>query len=239
MQKPNYTQLSNQFIDEKMATISGNAAKIFVAISRKTIGFHKDTDAIAYTQIIKMTGISSRTTVKKAIDELIQNGLIVVDKIEGGTTKYTLNMTSTEIVPPTSTENVPHQYKNCTTTGTETVLTKESLKETSQKKIYTSVFETFWESYPRHTNKRGAFKAWSSRLKEKVDSNELIVCAKQYAKLMRGKDQQYIMHASTFLGPNERYKDFIQKEDDKPKTVTKTISVSAADLFKGNRRTYE
>ena len=72
----NYTQVSNEFI-EKMGELSGNAVKVFLAISRKTIGWHKTSDRISNSQLIEMTGIVSRHTLKKAINELLEKGFII------------------------------------------------------------------------------------------------------------------------------------------------------------------
>ena len=211
MTRPNYTQISNYFLDNRMDDVSGNATKVFLAISRKTIGFHKDTDPVAYSQIMEMTGIVSRTTVKKAITELVDAGLIEAEKKAGGTTVYSLNMTSPETVLPTSPETVPHQSRNCTGTSPETVLTKESSKETTQKK-YTEAFETFWNDYPRKVDKGGAFKTWTARLKEGVDPQELMSCLVNYKKKLKADktEPSFILHAKTFLNADHRHEDFAE-----------------------------
>jgi len=213
LNKPNYTQVSNEFLDERMAGLSGSAVKTFLAITRKTIGWHKDTDAISYSQIRDLTGHGSYSTVKKSIDELLNNGLIRVIKSSGGTTKYEPNMTTTTetVVPDTTTLTVADHYRNCSGTTTQTVDTKETLKETSQKKLtYTDEFNTFWKAYPRNTNKRGAFKCWLKLLKEGEAPERITMCAKNYAAKMKTDktEPQFILHASTFLGPNRRYEDF-------------------------------
>ena len=46
LQAPNHTKLSNEFIDEYMHKVSGSACKVFLVISRKTVGWHKDSDFI-------------------------------------------------------------------------------------------------------------------------------------------------------------------------------------------------
>ena len=77
LQKNNHTQISNDFIDNQMKNMSGGAAKVFIAISRKTIGWHKDTDAISIAQIMNMTGLSNRGAIN-CIIELEKNGMIKV-----------------------------------------------------------------------------------------------------------------------------------------------------------------
>ena len=73
IKKPNHTQLSNDFIDNWMQELSGNAVKVFIAISRKTIGWHKDIDQISNSQLQIMTGIKNRSSLLKAINELVKN----------------------------------------------------------------------------------------------------------------------------------------------------------------------
>ena len=74
MDKPNYTQISNEFI-ENMNMYSGAEVKIFLAISRKTIGWHKESDRISYSQLRSMTGLSVRR-LKDPINKLIKDGWI-------------------------------------------------------------------------------------------------------------------------------------------------------------------
>ena len=76
----NQMQLSTTIVDDMLCNLSGNACKIYLLIVRKTIGQNKETDKISYSQIQKYTGINSRATVSKAIDELLKIGLISVQK---------------------------------------------------------------------------------------------------------------------------------------------------------------
>lgn len=73
---PDSFQVPNAFIDETLATLSGNACKIYLLIVRKTRGWHKEADKISYSQIQKYTGIGSSATVDKAVSELVGLGLI-------------------------------------------------------------------------------------------------------------------------------------------------------------------
>lgn len=69
-----FTQISNIFIDN-MNKYSGSAVKIFLAINRKTIGWHKFKDRISQSQLKKITGLS-KNSIKKGIKELINNNWI-------------------------------------------------------------------------------------------------------------------------------------------------------------------
>lgn len=89
MKPINYTQVSNEFIGE-MHRYDGAEVKIFLAITRKTIGWHKDSDRISYSQLVAMTGLSV-TTIKKAIVILIADSWIIQTNTDKGF-MYDLNI---------------------------------------------------------------------------------------------------------------------------------------------------
>lgn len=75
---------------------------------------------------------------------------------------------------------------------------------------YSPDFEEFWKAYPNSKNKKGAYKNYLATLKgtsriNKATPEQLLRSAKRYAEEVKGKDPQYILHASTFLGPQERW----------------------------------
>jgi len=73
---PNSFQISNAVIDEYLSKMSGNAWKCYGLIVRKTRGWQKTHDSLSISQIQKFTGIKSEKTVEKAINELVELGLI-------------------------------------------------------------------------------------------------------------------------------------------------------------------
>ena len=73
---PNSFQISNAVIDEYLSKMSGNAWKCYGLIVRKTRGWQKTHDSLSISQIQKATGIKSEKTVEKAINELVELGLI-------------------------------------------------------------------------------------------------------------------------------------------------------------------
>ena len=75
---PNSFQLPNAFVDEMLAQVSGNACKVYLLIVRKTRGWQKEKDCISYSQIQKIAGIKSHETIKNALNELLELGLIKV-----------------------------------------------------------------------------------------------------------------------------------------------------------------
>jgi len=94
--KPNYTQTPNRFIDEYMSKVSPHASMVYFVICRKTIGWHKDTEEISLSQIIKLTGLS-KNSVLKGTEELESFNLINVNRKGTGrksTNVYELNFES-------------------------------------------------------------------------------------------------------------------------------------------------
>jgi phage replication O-like protein O len=73
----NYTQVSNDFI-ALLPELTGEEVKIFLAISRKTIGWHKTSDRISYSQLKALTGIRHNVTLKKAALHLVDLGLVAI-----------------------------------------------------------------------------------------------------------------------------------------------------------------
>lgn len=74
-------------------------------------------------------------------------------------------------------------------------------------------FEEFWKAYPNSKNKKGAYKTYLACLKgdsriNRATTEQLLRSAKRYAEEVKGKDPQYILHASTFLGPSERWAEY-------------------------------
>lgn len=92
----------------------------------------------------------------------------------------------------------------------EEELDKEKKKNTG----YSPEFESFWSVYPRKVSKKDAFKNWNTRLKSKVAASDLIQAATNYSSVCkkRGTLPEYILHPATFLGPNEKYLDYLQIE---------------------------
>ncbi|WP_103110585.1 phage replisome organizer N-terminal domain-containing protein [Brevibacillus reuszeri] len=126
-------------------------------------------------------------------------------------------------IPDDCPVTVPGHVTQCHATDIDKELDID--KDINKKNVsgYSPEFERFWSIYPRKIGKKEAFKNWKTRLKEKVDPDTLIQAATSYAASckQRGTSPEYIMHASTFLGPNEKYADYIQSEPDPAANVAK------------------
>ena len=155
---PNYTQIPNEYFDKIMQTLSGTENIIFLAIMRKTFGWQKVRDKISYTQIEKVTGIGSYTTIKKGLSALEEKGLIKSERA-GKFITYEVNITETVEV---KTDN---DYRNCSDTITETVAivpktttetvdTKESNIKKLSKEIYTEIEDAYIKNYEELYSKK-------------------------------------------------------------------------------------
>ena len=76
---------------------------------------------------------------------------------------------------------------------------------------YSAAFDTLWSCYPRKTNKKGAHKAYTARRREGVEHDELVRAVAGYSEAVKAErtDQVYVMHGATFLGPNDRWKEYV------------------------------
>lgn len=93
---PNYTQVPNVVIDDLAAKLSDAAFKIYVVLIRKTKGWDQNRDAIAISQFMDLTG-KSKPTVVRAIDELINLGLIKKTRFTKHGNEYELNLTFSHV----------------------------------------------------------------------------------------------------------------------------------------------
>jgi phage replication O-like protein O len=84
MEIKQYTRIDNILFDKFLPVLSGNAIKVFLIITRKTIGWHKETDIISNLQLLKLTGITCRHRLLQAIDELIKLNIIKVIRSGSG-----------------------------------------------------------------------------------------------------------------------------------------------------------
>lgn len=72
-------------------------------------------------------------------------------------------------------------------------------KKSKKRNDYPDDFEEFWRIYPRHEDKKKAFKVWQTALKNGATADEIIAGAARYAKYRAGEPEQYTKHPSTWL----------------------------------------
>ena len=76
MSKPisNSFFIPNALVDEYLQSMSGAEVKCYLFVVRKTLGWHKGTDAISISQFIEKTGLSNRSVID-ACNSLVEKGL--------------------------------------------------------------------------------------------------------------------------------------------------------------------
>jgi len=137
-----YTKIANQII-EKLCTInlSSYETRVLMCIIRKTYGFNKKEDWIANSQIVKYTQIR-KAHISRAIKKL-KNRRIVTQtgkkiKVNTKTSSWLPNGVTIKKLPKQVTQ-LPNEVTPVTQTGNKKLPnegdTKESIKETIQKKL--------------------------------------------------------------------------------------------------------
>lgn len=178
----NHTQVSNDFIETHMKTLSGGATKVFLAISRKTIGWHKETDSISIAQIMDLTGLSNRGAIN-CIIELEKIGLIKVYRKKSAkdynfTNQYTIGYE--ESSQPCEESSQLGSEESSQTKETKQTITKERAfqpptDEEVKKYIDENNYSVNYKSFMRYYNTSG----WKDKNGKKIKNWKLTVVSWQ------------------------------------------------------------
>ena len=151
------------------------------------------------------------------VNQFINGTTVKVDNKKGG-----INTDGDELYEKNKLGSEQQMDNKRTTDGQQVDTTKKlknikNIKNNKELKhmcdspnFYSPDFEAFWKAYPNNKNKKGAYKNYLATLKgtsriNKATPEQLLRSAKRYAEEVKGKDPQYILHATTFLGPQERW----------------------------------
>ena len=102
-------------------------------------------------------------------------------------------------------------------------------KDDSNRNVYPDRFDSFWNAYPRKTDKGGAYEKWRSLVvNEGADPDDLVAAAEHYAEECERNrtEERYVKLAPTFLAANkERWREYLEPptaaiEDDYYKQLT-------------------
>lgn len=113
-------------------------------------------------------------------------------------------------------ERMKLENKNAGTDSKKDVTDKKSAdtKQKSKAEKYTPEFEELWAVYPyKRGNKAKAARSFNARLKEKWTKEQLIAATLGYADACMKKrtEEQYVMHASRFLGPDLEFEKYLPR----------------------------
>jgi Helix-turn-helix domain len=165
-------------------------------------------------QLVQQSPNAGRDRVYRIINELVEAGYIVTQQNRNNQGQM---MSMDYIVydapaAPASTANGStangfsvHGKHGCI----RSTIPKEVLSVRSTINTTIISFSEAWKHYPRKIAKGAAEKAFAARLKEGVDPSLLLEATENYARTCKGKESRYILHGSTFYGPDERWKDYL------------------------------
>jgi predicted transcriptional regulator len=202
--------------------------KVYAALS-----FFKGGNATCWPKIAKlckMTNIDDRnlTRILKELEEL---GLIKRElrNIECQSTIYTLYEPDVEIFVDEDSSDLPASVATTLPAKLATTppgqisrdIEQYSMNNTKEQKTITplppkggmsedSLFESFWNSYPRKVGKGQARKAFTAALK-KADVQTIAAGFKTFLPSVEGKEERFIPHAATWLN-GERWLDQPKQE---------------------------
>ena len=89
---------------------------------------------------------------------------------------------------------------------------------------YTPEFEAWWKIYPKPVDKRKTFGCWNATLRDRGGTVEsLMLATPVFANQMlkEGREKQHILNSTTFLGPGERWREYL------PATIDPEVLVMA------------
>ena len=234
---PNSFQLPNAFVDDMLAQVGGNACKVYLLIVRKTRGWQKEKDYISYSQIQKITGISS-ATVSKAIDELSKLGLIKVKTgNEKSANQYSLNdsfctlKNEVGIEKPTLKNEVATLENKAQgtlkTKDTENNLSKTTKDKTNDVCVLKISFDDFWNLYDKKVGDKEKIKTKWEKLKDS-EREAIMNHLPLYKKSQPNK--KYRKDPSTYLN-NKSWNDEIIFDDGQQPVSHDYTEQAAAPVF--------
>ena len=164
----------------------------------------------------------SEQRIRKFMDLLVADGMVVRTQLTRKFSIYRVvnydkfnplkKPVDADVVPPTEPTETPQTTHEKPTDNPQTTTIKKDKIVKKDKNNYTDDFEEFMSAYPKQDEKSRAFTNWKSRMREKVDPQDLIAAAKKYAKNVVGRDSQFIKLASNFIGREKMYLDYVGTE---------------------------
>ena len=136
----------------------------------------------------------------------------------------------------THSESEPELYLRTKSIRTKSI---ELEKPQNPRGDFSADFEEFWRAYPKPKNpdKTPTRKKYEALRKKGVSGEDLLKAAQGYARSTQGTDPRYIKHGTTFLGPQEPWRDYLTDPEpvsDEPPDAEKLFP-DLAEWLKQNR----
>ena len=94
---------------------------------------------------------------------------------------------------------------------------------------YPAGYEKVYKLYPDNKGtKKAGWRKWATRRREGVSNKKLLKAAKNYNKKIKNEDtdKKYVKHISTFYGPDDHWREFLQyKVDEDNKNISEAWQV--------------
>lgn len=103
--------------------------------------------------------------------------------------------------------------------STEEAITEHQTREAvASRKPFEAEFNETWKEYPRKHARLASLRAYQARRRAGVTADDLHAATVHYARDMQaeGRELDKIMHGSTFYGPNERWRDYLEQRTEEP-----------------------
>jgi hypothetical protein len=196
------------------STLRGNERLIHVIMGRVANAAHSFYLWMRPEWIALRAGCSVKT-VTRTLTTMIEMGLLrevgFLPTPEGDV-RRTYELLFPDILSDNLSDILSKQLDDTVLTYTkEHTRTIENQKRTYRRVAYTPEFETLWNTYPRKTEKAGAFTSYRAALNSGASHEELASATEAYAKecRSRGTEDQFIKHGKTFFGAKEPYRDYL------------------------------
>lgn len=221
----NFTVLSNELLRDNSLTWEARGLLAYLLSQSESW-------EVSVKHLVNQSPKASRDKVYRIINELVEAGYILRLEVRGRNGQIV--GTDYEVYPspaaPASTASgkavngfAAHGEHGCI----RSTIPKEELCTRSTNNHMIISFAEVWQSYPRKIAKAAAEKAFAARLKEGIDPQLLAEATENYALACKGKESRYILHGSTFYGPDERWKDYLTGGAGMVKSPSKPMSVLA------------
>lgn len=152
-----YTIVRNEVFDEVMPRVSYPAWKVLSAIIRATMGWQKLEDQLSYSQLLRRTGIKSRSTLTQAIKELETGNYIVRRAMGNGQEPNAYALNDKYVLLSTSTED---ELGSGTEDELPLVREMDSQKKYSKENTTTLSGSTRADTVPRSDTAHHRLVAW-------------------------------------------------------------------------------
>lgn len=181
--------------------------------------------------------VAQRKSVKARLENKEENQLHMQSTCKTGAITYAKDMQLQNVCLYNHINNnnikIKEKENNIKEKESATLEIEEIKKPEKTGSGYSDNFEILWEEYPRKIGKQTAYRNYQARLKEKVSHDDMLKAVINYKKdcISKGTQEQFIKHASTFLGRDKHYEDFLHlKAQEDTKVIKKDNNYSQGNI---------